>query len=288
MDFFPVLAEAATATTSGEAASLLSGASLLALATLTMMEIVLGIDNVVFVAILVGKLPKEQQKSARNIGMGLALAMRLGLLFSIKWVMGLTEPVLNIPEGLRPENWAAHAKTGLSWRDVILLSGGLFLLYKASKEIFEKLEGDHEEGHGGGGRASYGSIIFQMIILDLVFSLDSVITAVGMVQNITIMVIAMLIAVSVMIASAATIGDFVQRHPSVKILALSFLNLIGFMLILEASGQHVNKGYIYSAMAFSLGVELLNMRFRKKQKPPFVLHEPTMQEAKAATAGMAQ
>jgi len=276
MEFVPVLAEAASAASSADA-SLFSVASIVALLTLTVMEIVLGIDNVVFVAILVGKLPAEQQKVARNIGMGLALVLRLGLLFSIKWVMGLTETVMIVPEAFRPSGWAAHAKIGLSWRDFILLAGGLFLMYKASREIFEKLEAEHEHATGAKGTASFGSIIFQLIVLDLVFSLDSVITAVGMVQNITIMVIAMLVAVTVMIAAAGSVGDFVHRHPSVKILALSFLNLIGFMLILEGTGQHVNKGYIYSAMAFSLAVELLNMRFRKKQKA-VVLHEPTLEE----------
>jgi len=217
---------------------ILSGAGLGALITLSLMEIVLGIDNVVFIAILVAKLPKEQQAMGRNIGMGLALILRLGLLFSISWIMKLTDPIIMLPEFMHHET-----HTGMSGRDLILLAGGLFLIYKAGKEIFEKLEGeDHLEGSSGGGTAKFGSIIFQIIVLDLVFSLDSVITAVGMVKNITIMVVAMFLAVGVMIASAASIGEFVHKHPSVKILALSFLNMIGVMLLLEAFGTHINKG----------------------------------------------
>lgn len=256
--------------------SILSGAGIGALITLSLMEIVLGIDNVVFIAILVAKLPKEQQAMGRNIGMGLALILRLGLLFSISWIMKLTDPIITLPEFMHHES-----HTGMSGRDLILLAGGLFLIYKAGKEIFEKLEGeDHLDPSGtGGGTAKFGSIIFQIIILDLVFSLDSVITAVGMVKNITIMVVAMFLAVGVMIASAASIGDFVHKHPSVKILALSFLNMIGVMLLLEAFGTHINKGYIYSAMAFSLLVELLNMRYRKKSKKSVELHEPTVEQA---------
>lgn len=254
---------------------LLSGAGIGALITLAVMEVVLGIDNVVFIAILVAKLPKAQQALGRNLGMGLALILRLGLLFSISWIMKLTDPIITLPEFMHQEG-----HTGMSGRDLILLAGGLFLMYKAGKEIFEKLEGEeHLESPGGGGTANFGSIIIQIIVLDLVFSLDSVITAVGMVKNITIMVVAMFMAVGVMIASAGTIGDFVHKHPSVKILALSFLNMIGVMLLLEAFGAHINKGYIYSAMAFSLLVELLNMRYRKKSKQSVKLHEPTVEQA---------
>jgi predicted tellurium resistance membrane protein TerC len=272
MDFLPALA----ATAVGADVEVFSAAGMGALLTLALMEIVLGIDNVVFIAILVAKLPKEQQKLGRNIGMGLALVMRLGLLFIASWIMKLTDVLITLPAFMQKENDA-----GLSGRDLILLGGGLFLIYKATKEIYEKLEGDehHAEGGSGGGKAKFGPIIFQIILLDLVFSLDSVITAVGMVQNITIMIIAMFAAVGVMIASAASIGDFVHKHPSVKILALSFLNMIGVMLILEGFGSHIDKGYVYSAMAFSLLVELLNMRFRTKKDKPVELHEPTVQQA---------
>jgi predicted tellurium resistance membrane protein TerC len=274
---FSLLASSAAAPTTGEIPPLFSGASAIALVTLTLMEIVLGIDNVVFVSILVAKLPKDQQKLGRNVGMGLALLLRLGLLFGAKTIMGLTEPVFTIPEWMRPDNWSevGHLKTGLSWRDLILLGGGVFLIYKATTEIFEKLEGAHHHADGtiGPKQMAFGTAIFQLILLDLVFSLDSVITAVGMVPHIEIMVVAMFVAVGTMIAVAGAIGEFVDRHPSVKILALSFLNLIGVMLLLEGTGQHVNKGYIYSAMAFSLLVELLNMRLRKVA-PPVVLHEP--------------
>jgi len=295
--------------TDASAPSLFTAASIGALVTLTLMEIVLGIDNIVFISILVSKLPKEQQKKGRMIGMGLALVLRLGLLMSISWVMGLTNEVIPVPENLRPSGWknfhAQHAghghpappagtpiiekakdKLGLTGKDLILLAGGIFLLYKASTEIYEKLEGEHGPEGETGGKASFGSVIFQIILLDLVFSLDSVITAVGMIppDQTPLMVIAMLIAVGVMMASAGTIGDFVHRHPSVKILALSFLNLIGVMLLLEGSGQHINKGYIYSAMAFSLLVEMLNLRFRKKKGPPVELHEKTMEHAKEQAA----
>ncbi|MCC6739888.1 MAG: TerC family protein [Planctomycetia bacterium] len=241
--------------------SLLSASALGALVTLTLMEIVLGIDNVVFIAILVSRLPAHQRAFARRVGMTLALVCRLGLLFSISWVMKLTTPLFSI------------LKHPFSGRDLILIGGGLFLLAKATMEIYHKLEGeDHDAGKGG--TAKLGPMIVQLIALDLVFSLDSVITAVGMASQVSIMVIAMFVAVAVMMASAGAIGDFVHRHPSVKILALSFLNLIGVMLLAEGFGTHVNTGYIYSAMAFSLLVELLNMRFRKKQQP-VALHDDT-------------
>jgi predicted tellurium resistance membrane protein TerC len=230
------------------------------LATLSAMEIVLGIDNVVFISILSGKLPREQQARARQIGLALALITRLGLLFAISWVMGLTEPLFTIAR------WAP------SGRDLILLGGGLFLIGKATHEIYDKLEVVHEETRGPGGRgAAFAVVIGQIVVIDIVFSLDSVITAVGMVQHVSIMVIAMLVSVAVMLVFAGTIGDFVNRHPSMKILALSFLTLIGVMLVAESMGEHVSKGYIYVAMAFSLLVELLNMRYRKKQAP-VVLH----------------
>ena len=263
-----------------QAAPLLSAASLGALLTLTLMEIVLGIDNVVFVAIQVGKLPPDQQAKGRFIGMGLAMVFRLGLLMGISWVMGLTSTLFDLPPVLQDLLYEHQpGKTGPSGRDIILLAGGLFLMYKASTEIFEKLEGESHEQHGTGGasRSKFAAIIIQLILLDIIFSLDSVITAVGMAQRLDIMIIAMILAMVVMLISVGAVSDFVQRHPSVKILALSFLNLIGMMLLLEGTGMHVNKGYIYSAMGFSLLVEMLNLRYRKKQKPVH-LHEPTLED----------
>jgi predicted tellurium resistance membrane protein TerC len=242
--------------------ALFTGQGLTALLTLSLMEIVLGIDNVVFIAILTGKLPEEKRATGRKIGMALALICRLGLLFSITWVMKLKATLFTV------------AGTPISGKSLILILGGAFLVAKATHEIYEKLEGDDHESKVGGGTAKMGSIIAQIIVLDLVFSLDSVITAVGMAQDVMIMVIAMFAAVGVMMAAAGSIGDFVHRHPSVKILALSFLNLIGIMLVAEGLGTHVNKGYIYSAMAFSLFVEILNMRFRKKQQPVHI-HDNT-------------
>ena len=225
--------------------------------TLSLMEIVLGVDNIVFISILTSRLPKEQEAKARNIGLTFALVMRLGLLFSIQWIMGLTKVLFTLPI-------LKHPVTG---KELILLAGGLFLIAKSTHEIFAKLEGSHEEQKAGGGTATFKAVLIQILLLDLVFSLDSVITAVGMVKQIAIMAAAMVTAVIVMLASAGAIGGFVNRHPSVKILALSFLLLIGVMLVADGCGQHFPKGYIYFSMAFSMLVELLNMRFRKKQSP---------------------
>ena len=239
---------------------ILTAEGLIALLTLSAMEIVLGIDNIVFISILVAKLPKQEQAKTRNIGLFLALFARLGLLFSISWVMSLTEPLFSV---------FGNEISGRNW---ILLLGGLFLVGKATFEIHEKFE-IHQEPTAANHvstRGSYASILIQILLLDIVFSLDSVITAVGMAQQISIMVIAMLISMIVMLFSAGAIGDFVERHPTIKILALSFLILIGVMLMAEGSGQHMPKGYIYFAMAFSLGVELLNMKYRSvaKNKSP--------------------
>jgi predicted tellurium resistance membrane protein TerC len=231
------------------------------LLTLTAMEIVLGIDNVVFISILVGKLPREQQPLARRLGLTLALGLRLALLFAISWVMGLTAPLFSV------------LGKSFSGRDLILLGGGLFLIGKATHEIYDKLEVSHEEeGSKASRSAAFGLILVQILALDVVFSLDSVITAVGMARHIFVMVVAMVVAVGVMLIFAGRIGDFVERHPSMKILALSFLLLIGVMLTAESMGQHIGKGYIYSAMAFSLVVEILNMRMRKKTSAPIALH----------------
>ena len=228
----------------------------LSLGTLTLMEIVLGIDNIIFISILTDKLPLALQPRARRLGLALALVLRLGLLLAITWVMGLVTPLVAV---------AGHAFSG---RDLILLGGGLFLVGKSAHEIWDKLErattGDPAVGPGG-GTASFGLIIAQILVLDVVFSLDSVITAVGMAQELEIMVTAMVLAVGVMLVFARVIGDFVNRHPSMKLLALSFLLLVGGMLVAEGLALHVGKGYIYAAMAFALAVELLNMRMRRRQ-----------------------
>jgi predicted tellurium resistance membrane protein TerC len=225
---------------------------LVALATLALMEIVLGVDNVVFITILTGRLPAERRQLGRQLGLGLALGTRIALLFAIAWVMGLTADIVTV------------LGEGISGRDAILLGGGLFLIFKATREIYDKVEGGHVGAAGAGRPASFGLVILQILILDLVFSLDSVITAVGMADQIPIMVAAMVVAMVVMLVSMDTVGGFVERHPSVKILALAFLLLIGVMLVAEGMGRHVPKGYIYFAMAFSLGVELLNMRYRQR------------------------
>jgi predicted tellurium resistance membrane protein TerC len=233
----------------------------IALATLAAMEIVLGIDNVVFISILAGKLPREQQPAARRLGLGVALGTRLLLLFAITWVMGLTRELFAL---------LGH---GFSGRDLILLGGGLFLLAKATFEIHDKLEVEHgSELAAKRAAASFWGVIAQIGVLDIVFSLDSVITAVGMAQELAIMVAAMVIAVGVMLVFAGPIGDFVERHPTMKMLALSFLLLIGVMLVAEGLGKHIEKGYVYFAMAFSLAVELLNMRMRRARAAPVALH----------------
>ena len=225
-----------------------------ALLTLTVLEIVLGIDNIVFISILAGKLRKEERERARRVGLSLAMITRLGLLLAITWVMGLTAPLFTV---LRNE---------ISGRDLILLAGGLFLIAKSTHEIHDKLEG--EEGTGTARTAaSFTSVIIQILILDIVFSLDSVITAVGMAEHVSIMMAAVIIAVLVMLVSSRSIGDFVERHPTVKMLALSFLLLIGVSLIGEGLDQHIPKGYIYFAMGFSVFVEMINLRVRSKSGP---------------------
>ncbi|WP_437924856.1 TerC family protein [Sorangium sp. So ce291] len=227
------------------------------LATLSALEIVLGIDNIVFLSIMTAKLPAEQQPLARRIGLLLALGMRLLLLLTISWVMGLKASLFSL---------LGHDFSG---RDLILLGGGVFLIGKATHEMFDKLEvADVKEQQGATKTgASFPSVIVQIVLLDIVFSLDSVITAVGMAQHISIMMLAMFIAVGVMLVFAGRIGTFIQRHPSMKILALSFLLLIGVVLMADGMGQHISKAYIYFAMAFSLGVELINMRLRLRQQP---------------------
>ncbi len=232
----------------------------IALATLTILEIVLGIDNIVFISILAGKLRVEDRARARKIGLSLAMFIRIALLWSITWVMRLTTP------------WFVAFGNEISGRDMILLVGGLFLIAKSTHEIHDKLEG--EEGHGSAkAAAGFVGIIIQILLLDIVFSLDSVITAVGMADDLAVMVLAVVIAVGVMLVSAGAISDFVERHPTVKMLALSFLLLIGVSLIGEGLDQHIPKGYIYFAMGFSIFVEMINLRIRSKAKPVH-LHQP--------------
>jgi predicted tellurium resistance membrane protein TerC len=241
--------------------ALLSTENLIALLTLTSLEIVLGIDNIVFISILTAKLPIHQQAGARRTGLLLAMGMRIALLLAISWVMGLTRSLFAV---------AGHEFTG---RDLILLLGGLFLVAKATWEIHDKLEGGAHEPGAVPRTASYAAILVQIMLLDIVFSLDSVITAVGMARDVEIMVAAVVVAVLVMMAFAGRISQFIERHPTLKMLALSFLLLIGVMLIADGFGQHVSKGYIYFAMAFSLFVEILNLRLRKVTEVPVHLHQ---------------
>lgn len=238
----------------------------ISLLTLTALEIVLGIDNVIFISILAGKLPKDQQPKARQLGLTLALITRILLLFSITWLMGLTKPLFTLPV-------LGH---GLSGRDLILLVGGLFLIGKSVVEIHEKLEGEEGHANPAKGKAKFAAVIVQILLLDIVFSLDSVITAVGMANNIWVMVAAVVIALGVMLVFAGAISDFVNRHPTLKMLALSFLILIGVTLVGESLGQHIPKGYIYFSMAFAFGVEMLNLRLRTKSQAekPVELRSP--------------
>jgi predicted tellurium resistance membrane protein TerC len=232
----------------------------IALGTLTALEIVLGIDNIIFISVLVGRLPESQRVFARRTGLALAMVARLVLLFSISWVMGLTEP------------WVTVFTHAISGRDVILVGGGLFLLAKATHEIHNSLEGIEENGPTVAA-ASTGMVLLQIALLDIVFSLDSVITAVGLVDQISLMAIAIILAVVVMLMAAKAIGDFVDAHPTIKILALSFLILVGVTLMVEGFDVHVPKGYIYFAMAFSVAVEMLNIRMRKKERTPVKLYK---------------
>lgn len=231
--------------------------------TLTALELVLGIDNIIFISILADKLPREQQGRARKIGLGLALISRIALLFALSWVIGLTTPLFTVGEEI-------------SGRDLVLILGGLFLLFKSTREIHQNLEG--EEGHSSAKvYASFAGVLVQIMLLDIVFSLDSIITAVGMVDELSVMVAAVIAAVALMMVAAGPLHRFVQRHPTIKMLALSFLLLIGMALIGEGFDHHIPKGYIYFAMAFSVFVELLNMRARKTS-PPVRLHEAYVQE----------
>jgi len=241
--------------------------SWVALVTLTVLEIVLGIDNIIFVSILSGKLPKEQQPKARRVGLSLAMLTRIALLFSLTWVMRLTDPLFVL------------IGQEVSGRDLILIFGGLFLLAKSTHEIHNKLEGEEGETSNAIKKPSFTSIIIQIALLDIVFSLDSVITAVGMANILAIMIAAVVIAVGFMLVFAGPISDFVHKHPTIKILALAFLLLIGVTLIAEGFHQHISKGYIYFAMSFSVFVEMLNLRLRKKVAP-VQLREAVVEESR--------
>jgi predicted tellurium resistance membrane protein TerC len=237
----------------------------IAFATLTALELVLGIDNVIFISILVDKLPPAERERARRIGLAMAMFMRIGLLLVLAWIIGLTAPLFQLP---------GHAISG---RDLILIAGGLFLLWKSVKEIHQLLEG--EEGAASAGvRAAFGAVVLQIIVVDIVFSLDSIITAVGMVQKLEVMIAAVICSVALMMLFAAAIGRFVSSHPTIKMLALAFLVVVGVVLIAAGFDHEVPKGYVYFAMAFSVGVELLNIRMRKRAAKPVRLHEAYVRE----------
>ncbi|MBP6180306.1 MAG: TerC family protein [Anaerolineales bacterium] len=239
--------------------------SWIALVTLVILELVLGVDNVIFISILAGKLPPQDQQRARTTGIMLAVITRILLLLSLSWIISLEEPFFHIP-------WFGGEQIGISGRDLILLTGGIFLLWKSTHEIHDKLEG--KEGAASAKvAANFMSVIIQIMLLDIVFSLDSVITAVGMVDELQIMVIAVIIAAGVMIFVATPIGEYVEKHPTIKILALSFLLLIGFTLIVEGLHQHIPKGYVYFAMGFSVFVEMINLRVRDSHVKPVYLRD---------------
>jgi predicted tellurium resistance membrane protein TerC len=233
----------------------------IALATLVALEIVLGVDNIIFISILAGKLPEHQRALARQVGIGVAAISRLALLFAIAWIVSLTETLFTV------------FGNDLSWRDLILIGGGLFLIYKAVNELHAKLEGP-DDAKGAAVQATFAAVILQIMLLDMVFALDSIITAVGMASHVSIMVIAILVATVVMVFLAKAIHEFVMRHPTVKVLALAFLLLIGVILIADGFGQPVPKGYVYFAMVFAVFVELLNIGAKRAAGKPVVLHEP--------------
>jgi predicted tellurium resistance membrane protein TerC len=236
--------------------------------TLTALELVLGIDNIIFISILVDKLPREKREVARRIGLFLAMFMRIGLLLMLSWIVGMTEPVFTVFD------------TGVSVRDLILITGGLFLIWKSTGEVHQLLEGEEgSESHKVA--SSFAGVIAQIVVIDLVFSLDSIITAVGMVSQVEVMIAAVVASVALMMLFARPIGEFVSEHPTIKMLALSFLVVVGVVLIADGFGHHVPKGYIYFAMAFSVGVEMLNIRLRKKAVAPVDLREPYVREFEA-------
>jgi predicted tellurium resistance membrane protein TerC len=235
--------------------------------TLTALELVLGIDNIIFISILVDKLPPDRRETARRIGLFLAMFMRVGLLLVLSWIIGHVAPQFTV------------MGQAISGRDLILIPGGLFLIYKSTGEIHQSLEG--EEGHASSAvKATFTAVILQIMVIDMVFSLDSIITAVGMVEQVEVMIAAVILSVGLMMLFASSIGRFVSNHPTIKILALSFLVVIGVVLIAEGFGQHVPKGYVYFAMAFSVAVEMLNIRMRKRSKKPVELHADYVPESK--------
>ena len=237
----------------------------IAFATLTALELVLGIDNIVFISILVDKLPPEKREMARRIGLFMAMFMRIGLLFVLSWIIGLTEPIFSV------------FQQDVSGRDLILIGGGLFLIWKSTSEMHQSLEGI--EGHSSSAvKATFGAVILQIMIVDMVFSLDSIITAVGMVDSLPVMIAAVVTSVALMMLFAAPIGRYVSAHPTIKMLALSFLVVVGVVLIAEGFDTHVPKGYVYFAMAFSLSVEMLNIRMRKRAAMPVDLREDYVAE----------
>lgn len=248
----------------------MSADGLVSLLTLTLMEIILGIDNIVFISIVAGKLPEAQQANARRIGLLLALGFRIALLLSINWIVSLKEPVIAFAEYAPDE---IHTPFALSWRDMILIAGGIFLMVKTITEMHHKLEGENESGEKKLKVTSFFSVVSQIIVLDVVFSFDSILTAVGLAQHVEIMIAAVVISLGIMMLAAGPISNFINARPTMKMLALSFLLLIGFMLIAEGFDQHVEKGYIYFAMAFSFVVELLNSRLRKPTAQPVQLRE---------------
>jgi predicted tellurium resistance membrane protein TerC len=238
--------------------------------TLTALELVLGIDNIIFISILVDKLPREKQEIARRLGLFMAMFMRIGLLLTLAWIVGLTAPFFTV------------FGQEISGRDIILILGGLFLIWKSTGEIHQALEG--EEGHASSAvKATFTAVILQIMVIDLVFSLDSIITAVGMVDQVEVMIAAVVVSVGLMMLFAGGIGRFVSAHPSIKMLALAFLVVVGVVLLAEGFDYHLPKGYIYFAMAFSLGVEMLNIRMRKKRSPPVHLHAAYTDEDDQAT-----
>ncbi|CAN7158071.1 TerC family protein [Polaromonas sp. LjRoot131] len=246
-----------------------------AFATLTALELVLGIDNIIFISILVDKLPKEKQEVARRLGLFMAMFMRIGLLLVLSWIIGLVEPLFTV------------LKQEISGRDLILIGGGLFLIWKSTGEIHQSMEG--EEGHASSTvKATFAAVIVQIMIVDMIFSLDSIITAVGMVDNLTVMIAAVIASVGLMMLFAPAIGRFVSTHPTIKMLALSFLVVVGVVLIAEGLDHHVPKGYVYFAMAFSVGVEMLNIRMRRKTSKPVHLRNAYSADDKAADSPRAR
>ena len=248
---------------------LLTSEALISLLTLTALEIVLGIDNVIFISILAARLPVHQQERARRIGLVLAMAVRVVLLLSISWIVSLKEDLFTV------------AGFGFSGRDLILLAGGLFLIAKTVSEIHHKLEGVAESEAGGKGAATFGGIVLQIVLIDIVFSFDSILTAVGLSRQIIVMITAVVISIGIMMFFAGAISRFIEKHPTIKMLALSFLVMIGFLLVVEAFDVHVNKGYVYFAMAFALGVEALNMTFRKRSSRPVRLRDERLPKGQA-------